>query len=271
MFLASGLDEHQQGYHRNLAGRSSQRLSGDHISETTPARQRGGNGFLPGGKLNPKAAEKEAWGQGADLPFGVLTSVQAAGTEPSQFPWEGRAMDNYDGFIERLDSATANLERRRDLLDKSLDIVQVLYKQNNTGLELWSQRRGRVSDSLDRYSGKPAGYRALSELNDAAVRMETLFRNRTRRIDEHIAVIRERSNVIDKSLAELEKSRAKLHSSRIVSQDRENLNKAIAELSGTPDRAIAAVPDAGLRDALQEAREAIILAEALLEVKGIQP
>lgn len=180
-------------------------------------------------------------------------------------------MDNYEGFIERLDSATANLERRRDLLDKSLDVVHVLFKQNNTGLQLWSQRRGRVSQLLDRYSGKPAGYRALSELNDAAVRMETLFRNRTRRIDEYIADIRERSNVIDKSLVDLEKSRAKLHSSRVVSQDRENLNRAIAELSGTPDRAVSAVPDAGLRDALQEAREAIILAEALLEVKGIQP
>ncbi|WP_458113450.1 hypothetical protein M1D88_04865 [Arthrobacter sp. R1-13] len=180
-------------------------------------------------------------------------------------------MDNYEGFIERLDSATANLERRRDLLDRSLDVVQVLFKQNITGLQLWSQRRGRVSDLLDSYSGQPAGYRALSELNDAAVKMETLFRNRTRRIDEHIAVMSERSNVIDKSLAELEKSRGKLHSSRIVSQDRENLNRAIAELSGTADRAISAVPDAGLRDALQEARQAIILAEALLEVKGIQP
>ncbi|WP_461163609.1 hypothetical protein [Arthrobacter sp. R4-81] len=179
-------------------------------------------------------------------------------------------MDNYEGFIERLDSATANLERRRDLLDRSLDVVQVLFKQNITGLQLWSQRRGRVSDLLDSYGGKPAGYRALGELNDAAVKMETLFRNRTRRIDEHMAVIRERSNIIDNSLGELEKSRAKLHSSRIVSQDRENLNKAIAELSGTPDRAISSVPDAGLRDALQEARQAIILAEALLEVKGIQ-
>lgn len=180
-------------------------------------------------------------------------------------------MDNYEGFIERLDSATANLERRRDLLDRSLDVVQVLFKQNITGLQLWSQRRGRVSDLLDSYSGKPAGYRALGELNDAAVKMETLFRNRTRRIDEHAAFMRERSIVIDKSLGELEKSRAKLHSSRIVSQDRENLNRAIADLSGTPDRAISAAPDAGLRDALQEARQAIILAEALLEVKGIQP
>lgn len=180
-------------------------------------------------------------------------------------------MDNYEGFIERLDSATANLERRRDLLDRSLDIVLVLFRQNITGLQLWSQRRVLVTDQQDRHTGQAAGYRALSELNDAAVRMEILFRNRTRRIDEHIAVIRERTNVIDKSLVELEKSRAKLHSSRIVSQDRENLNKAIAELSGTPDRAISAVPDAGLRDALQEAREAIIMAEALLEVKGIQP
>ena len=180
-------------------------------------------------------------------------------------------MDNYDGFIERLDSATANLERRRDLLDTSLDIVQVLFKQNNTGLQLWSQRRGRVSDLLDSHSGKSAGYRALSELNDAAVKMEFLFRNRMQRIHEHIAIIRERSNVIDKSLADLEKSRAKLHSSRIASQDRDNLNRAIAELSGTPDRAVTAGPDAGLRDALQDARRAIILAEALLEVKGNQP
>jgi hypothetical protein len=53
----------------------------------------------------------------------------------------------------------------------------------------------------------------------------------------------------------------------MLSHDRENLNKAVAGLAGAPQCASAASADIGLRDALNEARRAIILAEALVELK----
>jgi hypothetical protein len=76
-----------------------------------------------------------------------------------------------------------------------------------------------------------------------------------------------RRDAIDKSLLELEVSRVKLNSSRMLSQDRENLSRLFSELAGSTGAA-ATIPDLGLRRDLKEAREAVILAEALMEVKG---
>lgn len=45
-------------------------------------------------------------------------------------------------------------------------------------------------------------------------------------------------------------------------------NGAAGDNVGSADSLSFGVPDPGLRDSLREAREAIILAEALLEVKG---
>jgi hypothetical protein len=53
----------------------------------------------------------------------------------------------------------------------------------------------------------------------------------------------------------------------MLSQEREHLSRAIGELIGTADAAAVVNPDPGLRSDLQEARHAIILAEALLEAK----
>ena len=76
-----------------------------------------------------------------------------------------------------------------------------------------------------------------------------------------------RRDAIDKSLLELEVSRVKLNSSRMLSQDRENLSRVFSELAGSAGAA-PTIPDLGLRRDLKEAREAVILAEALMEVKG---
>jgi hypothetical protein len=53
----------------------------------------------------------------------------------------------------------------------------------------------------------------------------------------------------------------------MLSQDREKLSSIFSEIAGST-AATGAIPDMGLLGDLKEAREAIILAEALMEVKG---
>ena len=54
----------------------------------------------------------------------------------------------------------------------------------------------------------------------------------------------------------------------MLALERENLRKVADDLSVSPEGIGLGFPDPGLRESLREAREAIILAEALLEVKG---
>lgn len=176
--------------------------------------------------------------------------------------------DNYAQFIGLLDAATSNLTPRRGLLGGTLEILTLLFNQNNTGLQLWRSRLARASELLAGHSGTPESYSAVSELHDVALRMESMFRIRTQRVGERLAVVQARCAEIDRSLLELEKSKAKLMTARMLSQERENLRRAVSDLDGTPQGGVAAIPDPGLRDALKEAREAIILAEALMEAKG---
>ena len=95
-----------------------------------------------------------------------------------------------------------------------------------------------------------------------------MFRNRTDRIEQQLSLMRERSDELSKSLLELRKCKLKLTTSRVVAQEKANLNRAVMELSGTSQGSVGALSDAGLLDVLKKARVAIVLAEALLEVKG---
>ena len=190
--------------------------------------------------------------------------------EPRKPAWSTRSaakVDNYEEFIGRLDAASAKLMVRRDALDITLEILALLFRQNNTGLRLWEDRLSRCDGLLADIAGKPGREAALIELHEIALKMEPLFRNRTQRIGDRLAVVRARSDEINKSLAGLEKSKMKLTSSRMLAQERENLSRAIGELVGTSDAAAVVTPDPGLRSDLQDARHAIILAEALLEAK----
>jgi hypothetical protein len=98
--------------------------------------------------------------------------------------------------------------------------------------------------------------------------MERLFSNRTQRVQDVCTEIRARREQINISLFELEKSKVKLSSSRMFAQEREKLTKLAADLSMGAESIRPGFPDTGLQTTLREAREAIILAEALLEVKG---
>lgn len=133
---------------------------------------------------------------------------------------------------------------------------------------MWRERKSKVNDLLDGHRGNPAQYRSLTELYENASRMERLFGERVERLQERLTVIRGRCDDLDGSLLNLEASKAKLNLSRMLSQERESLNKALADLAGTLEGTVSTAPASGLNKDLRDAREAVVLAEALVEVKG---
>ena len=175
--------------------------------------------------------------------------------------------DNYDEFLARLDAATTSLSTRAASLDKALAAVSLLLGPYESAVRKWERRRHYVGEQLSRHSGSPQTYTALSDLHDVALKMESMLRGRAQRVTEKLSVMRGRREAIDKSLLELELSKVKLNSSRMLSQDRETLSGIFSELAGSPV-STGAIPDMGLLSDLKEARQAIILAEALMEVKG---
>ena len=175
--------------------------------------------------------------------------------------------DNYDAFLSRLDAATSSLNARAAAVDKGLVAVSLLVGPFESGVQSWADRRRYVSGQLAAHAGSPQRYTALSELHDVAVKMEAMFRGRLRHVQEKLAAMQDRREAIHRSLLELELSRKKLESSRLLSQDREKLGTIFSSLAGSAV-AVSALPDTGLLGDLREAREAIILAEALMELKG---
>ena len=175
--------------------------------------------------------------------------------------------DNYDAFLARLDAATTSLSTRAASLEKALAAVSLLLGPYESAVRNWERRRLHVSGQLARHSGPPQSYTALGELHDVAVNMEAMFGDRAQRIRDTLSVMQGRREAVDKSLLELEVSRVKLTSSRLLSEDRERLSAVFSALAG-PAVATSALPDRGLLSDLKEARRAVILAEALMEVKG---
>ena len=189
---------------------------------------------------------------------------------PKRPPWSSKGVspvDNYEEFIARLDAASAKLKVRRNALNEIVEILALLMEHNRTGLQLWEQRLHVCEELLAGTEGKPRRRTALVELHEVALKMEPLFRSRVQRVDVRLEAVRARCDEINKSLHGLGKSKTKLTTSRMISQEREKLSRAIGELSGTADVTSVTNPDPGLRSDLQDARHAIILAEALLEAK----
>lgn len=175
--------------------------------------------------------------------------------------------DNYAEFIAQLDAAALQLTDRLDSLSTSLEVLVLLADQNRVGLTAWEERRATLGGLLEKRA-ECSETSSLKELLDVALRMTPMFRNRTDRIEQQLSLMRERSDELSKSLLELRKCKLKLTTSRVVAQEKANLSRAVMELSGTPQGSVGALSDAGLLDDLKKAREAIVLAEALLEVKG---
>ncbi|WP_155854172.1 hypothetical protein [Paenarthrobacter nicotinovorans] len=189
---------------------------------------------------------------------------------PMRPPDNASPPDNYAAFIQRLDDAAAHLGSRLRSVLQALGAVSVLLEKYQAASLKWEHRRARVSMELDRHTGGPEKCAALGELHDTAVKMVALHHAQTTRINERMHQLRGRRDAIQKSLAELETAAAKLKASRAVQQDRHNLNTVLYELAGAKGGG-ASIPDHGLLNDLKQAREAVILAEALMEVKGDQP
>ena len=77
--------------------------------------------------------------------------MRVASREESPAP----ALDNYAEFVARLDAAAGNLTPRRDALTTALGAVELLFTQNQAGLELWGQRLSLISQLLGPAQRKP--------------------------------------------------------------------------------------------------------------------
>ena len=157
-------------------------------------------------------------------------SVQVAGRD------DAAMLDNYAEFIGRLETAAGKLVPRRDSLSAALDAAGLLLNQNNAGVELWGQRRTRIRQLLNLQAAKqqPRTYRSLSELHEVALKMEQMFSKRAQRVQQVCSGLQSRRDQVNASLVDLDKSKAKLTSSRRIAQERENLSKIAADLSGSP-------------------------------------
>jgi hypothetical protein len=175
--------------------------------------------------------------------------------------------DNYEEFLSRLDAATTNLSTRAVALEKAITAVTLLLEPYESAVRKWERRRIYVGEHLDRSAGTPQTSASLTDLHDTAVKMEAMLRARTRGLAEKLGVMQGRRIAIDKSLLELEMSRIKLASSQVLAQDRARLSSILSELAGAT-QAAGTVSDVGLYGDLRQAREAVVLAEALMEVKG---
>lgn len=176
--------------------------------------------------------------------------------------------DNYAEFISRLDIAIDTLRRRWELIERTAPVVRILHEQNEAGYRSWTRRRNHVEKLLIQYDGPPQEYHNLSDLLQNAQTLERKFEDRTRRLEARMNSILDRRNDIEESLADLEKSKDKLAVSLELTKERESLSRAIRALSDEPENLSTATEDTGITADLRTARQAVFLAEALLELKG---
>lgn len=174
-------------------------------------------------------------------------------------------VDNYSEFMHRLDAAAASLQKRQDRLGAVRSVLIKALGQNQYGLKEWTKRLAEVESLL---RNREASDRAsLQDLHSVATKMESLFRERTERIGGRFTAIQRRFEEVSKPLHALRVSREKLIISRRIAEERENFSSTVQDFAGTAAGVSTATPDLGLHDDLMAAREAVVLAEALLELK----
>ena len=175
-------------------------------------------------------------------------------------------MDNYTEFMQRLKSAEASLKSRQDALGNVQAIVSSAMKDNDYGHREWAGRRVQLEELTG--SQGTADRTGLSELLAVAKNMESVFEARCVRVGSRLTAIQNRLAEIARPLRDLQISKEKLASSRRVAEERENLSRAVQGLAGTAEGVETVTLDAGLQADVKAAREAVVLAEALLEAKG---
>lgn len=174
-------------------------------------------------------------------------------------------MDNYTEFLARLDAAAASLKTRQTKLNHALWAVRTAAEHNKFGLDEWTQRNNRLKGLL---RGKEEPSPALRDLQGISANMVSVFRGRSKQVDARLTAVQARADRISDSLHALELSKQKLTISRRLAEERTSLSEAVLGLAGTAEGVALTTPDGGLKDDLAGAREAVVMAEALLEVKG---
>lgn len=173
-------------------------------------------------------------------------------------------MDNYAEFLRRLDAADASLKERHKALGHVRAVAMKALEENDYGYRQWTQRQAEVEKFLE---DEKRNHRGLQDLKAVAANMQSVFRTRSERVGARLAAVDARIAELDGPLHDLKLSRVRLTTSRKVAEEREKLSRAVQNLAGTTEGADATVPNAGLSDDLKRAREAVVLAEALLELK----
>lgn len=173
-------------------------------------------------------------------------------------------MDNYAEFLHRLDAAAKRLTERHDALGRARAVVAAVLADNVYGYRAWTERLDQVDKLL---AGKATDRAGLQELHTVATNMQSMFRTRSDRVRGRLAAVDVRIGELVGPLHDLNLNKVRLTTSRRVAEEREKLGHAVQNLAGTAEGADATVPDEGLRNDLQRAREAVVLAEALLELK----
>lgn len=177
--------------------------------------------------------------------------------------------DNYAQFESRLDSAIKSLSARNSSITVGQEIINQLIIDNRVSMSRWSKELRSVTAIISHYDGGDEGYRTLADLLDTATRMEALFRQRLERLREKQKAVDANQTAIMASISELEASKHRLGFSRMLHDDREKLRQTALELGGLDNSVATSIGDGGLPVDLKNAREAVAMAEALLEVKGV--
>lgn len=176
-------------------------------------------------------------------------------------------MDNYEEFKDRLLSASEDLKKRKGNVARQALLVQSLLEQNLDALEKWKLQHSKVHSIQDAYDGGADGYAIISDLVDTADRMVNMFSKRVKVLSQKVASVTTNYEVIEESLHELTVSISKLELSKMFHDDKTKLMEVESSLSG-PTYSDFDQSGVSLNKELSHAREAVIMAEALLEVKG---
>lgn len=169
-------------------------------------------------------------------------------------------MDNYAEFLQRLDAAAESLKERHDALGRARELVSAALQDNDCGYQQWTQRLERVEKL--KAGNTAAAQASLQEMQTVATNMQAVFRTRCERVGARLTAVDVRIREVGGPLHELNLSKVRLTTSRRVADEREKLGQ-----TGTAEVVDAVVSDPGLREDLRRAREAVVLAEALLELK----
>lgn len=173
--------------------------------------------------------------------------------------------DNYADFSNKLDSAIELLKTRLGSVSNAWGMVFALSEESSKSLLEWVQRLADIDKMIEKYSGGPEGYEALSDLQSTANRMETSFRRRTETIKAKLAEVDETKTRINTALADLRVAKRKLESSREESEARAALDRISSQI--TTGEIVLSGTSTALQNDIAQARLAIASAEALVEIK----